>query len=83
MKEKIWFLFLDCILENIQPPIRRILTNLFNSKQQHLDYNDYVGRIVIGRIVNGKIKSQSQVTVATADGTEERGKITKLFGLTI
>ena len=36
--------------------------------------------MVIGRIVNGKIHSQEQVCVIHADGSQERGKITKLFG---
>src|SRR5574344_941899 len=70
---------LDCILENIQPPIANIDEPL-QFQATTLDYNDYVGRIVIGRIVNGKIKSQSQLLLIHRDGTEERGKITKLFG---
>lgn len=70
---------LDCILENIQPPIANIDEPL-QFQATTLDYNDYVGRIVIGRIVNGKVKSQEQVVVIHRDGTEEKGKITKLFG---
>lgn len=70
---------LDCILEKIQPPVANIDLPL-QFQATTLDYNDYVGRIVIGRIVNGKVKSQEQVCVVKADGTQERGKITKLFG---
>ena len=70
---------LDCIQENIQPPIANIDEPL-QFQATTLDYNDYVGRIVIGRIVNGKVKSQEQVVVIHRDGTEEKGKITKLFG---
>lgn len=70
---------LDCILENIQPPVANIDEPL-QFQATTLDYNDYVGRIVIGRIVNGKVKSQEQVVVIHRDGTEEKGKITKLFG---
>ncbi len=70
---------LDCILENIQPPEGD--ENLpLQFRAASLDYNEYVGRIVIGRIANGKIKSQEQVCVVHADGSQERGKITKLFG---
>ena len=70
---------LDCILENIKPPVANVDMPLqFHATT--LDYNDYVGRIVIGRIVNGTIKSQEQVCVVKADGTQERGKVTKLFG---
>lgn len=70
---------LDCILENIQPPVANVDMPL-QFQATTLDYNDYVGRIVIGRIVNGTIKSQEQVCVVKADGTQERGKVTKLFG---
>ena len=70
---------LDCILENIKPPVANIDLPL-QFQATTLDYNDYVGRIVIGRIVNGTVKSQEQVCVVKADGTQERGKVTKLFG---
>ena len=45
-----------------------------------IDYNDYVGRIGIGRIINGSLKSQEQLSLMKADGTIKKGKITKLFG---
>ena len=70
---------LDCIMENIKAPDGD--ENLpFQFRATSLDYNEYVGRIVIGRIANGKVKSQEQVCVIHADGSQERGKITKLFG---
>ena len=70
---------LDCIMENIQPPSGDENMPL-QFQATTLDYNEYVGRIVIGRIVNGKVHSQEQVCVIHADGTQEKGKITKLFG---
>lgn len=70
---------LDCILENIQPP-KGDASKPFQFRATTLDYNEYVGRIVIGRIENGKVKSQEQVCVIHADGSQEKGKITKLFG---
>lgn len=70
---------LDCIMENIQPP-KGDAEQPLQFQATTLDYNEYVGRIVIGRIVNGKVKSQEQVCVVHADGSQERGKITKLFG---
>lgn len=70
---------LDCILENIKAPSGDV-EKLLQFQATTLDYNEYVGRIVIGRIVNGVIKSQDQVCVMKADGTQERGKITKLYG---
>lgn len=70
---------LDCILDNIQPPTGDAEKPL-QFQATTLDYNEYVGRIVTGRVLNGKIKSQDQVCVMKADGTQERGKITKLYG---
>ncbi|MBR1425158.1 translational GTPase TypA [bacterium] len=70
---------LDCILENIQPPEGD--ENLpFQFRATTLDYNEYVGRIVIGRIAQGKVHSQDIVCHIQADGTQSKSKITKLFG---
>lgn len=70
---------LDCILENIKAPTGDPEKAL-QFQATTLDYNEYVGRIVIGRIVNGVVRTQDQVCVIKADGTQERGKITKLYG---
>lgn len=70
---------LDCILENIKTP-KGDSEKPLQFQATTLDYNEYVGRIVIGRVVNGVIKSQDQVCVMKADGKQERGKITKLYG---
>ncbi|MBQ8847937.1 MAG: translational GTPase TypA [Candidatus Gastranaerophilales bacterium] len=70
---------LDCILENIQGPEADVDLPL-QLQVTTLDYNEYVGRIAIGRIKNGSIKSQEQVTLLKADGTAQKGKIVKLFG---
>lgn len=45
-----------------------------------LDYNDYLGRIVIGRIHRGEIKVGQQVGLVQRDGKLSQHKITKLFG---
>lgn len=70
---------MDCIIENIKHPEGDANANL----QFHvttLDYNDYVGRIAIGRIKNGHLKSQETLSLIKADGSVQRCKITKLFG---
>lgn len=70
---------MDCIIENIKHPEGDADANL----QFHvttLDYNDYVGRIAIGRIKNGHLKSQETLSLIKADGSVQRCKITKLFG---
>ncbi|HAM82235.1 translational GTPase TypA [Ornithinibacillus bavariensis] len=45
-----------------------------------LDYNDYVGRIGIGRVVRGKIHVGQQVVVLKKDGSQKSFRISKLFG---
>ncbi len=45
-----------------------------------LDYNDYVGRIGIGRIFRGKIAVGDSVTVMKLDGSTKNFRVTKLFG---
>ncbi|MBR3889559.1 GTP-binding protein [bacterium] len=69
---------LDCILENISAPTGDDDEPL-QFQATTLDYNEYVGRIVIGRLINGRVKSQQQVSLCKADGSIERGKITKLY----
>ncbi|MDO7253859.1 translational GTPase TypA [Helicobacter cappadocius] len=45
-----------------------------------LDYDNYVGKIGIARVFNGKIKKGENVMLAKGDGTKETGRITKLIG---
>ena len=45
-----------------------------------LDYNDYVGRIAIGRVFNGKVKVNQMATCLRLDGSEKQFRIQKLFG---
>lgn len=44
-----------------------------------LAYDDYIGRLGIGRINKGKIKSGETVSLATNDGKVESFRVTKLF----
>lgn len=70
---------LDSIIANIKAPVADASKDLqFHATT--LDYNEYVGRIAIGRIVNGSIKSQEQVSQIHTDGTVTKGKVVKLFG---
>ncbi|KEA45254.1 GTP-binding protein [Campylobacter mucosalis] len=45
-----------------------------------LDYDNYVGKIGIARIFNGKISKNQNVTLAKADGSKTTGRISKLIG---
>ncbi len=45
----------------------------------NIDYDEYVGRIGVGRIIRGSIKDAQQVTVIHTDGTHYNAKIGKLY----
>lgn len=70
----------DAILKNIKPP-----QGDENGKTQVLissiDYNDYVGRIAIGKVERGKIKQGQEVTVCDHTNSKEpyRGKVVNLY----
>ncbi|OPJ56379.1 translational GTPase TypA [Alkalithermobacter paradoxus] len=44
-----------------------------------LAYDEYIGRLGIGRIYKGTIKEGQSVSISKADGSIGKGKITKLF----
>jgi GTP-binding protein len=66
------------ILETIPAP-RPILPGKRQILVTNLDYNDYVGRIAIGRIFSGGISVGDVVSVCKLDGSVEKTRITKLF----
>ncbi|KIX90060.1 GTP-binding protein TypA [Staphylococcus microti] len=45
-----------------------------------LDYNDYVGRIGIGRVFRGTIKVGDSVSLLKLDGSVKNFRVTKIFG---
>lgn len=45
----------------------------------NIDYDDYVGRIAIGRIERGAIKTNQQTAICKKDGTLQNVKISKLY----
>ena len=68
----------DSILENIESPegdIDAPLQVLFSS----LDYDDYIGRIGVGRVERGRIKRNEPVVLCKTDGTRENFKISRLY----
>ncbi len=69
---------LDSILEHIEPPEGEIdapLQILFSS----LDYDDYIGRIGVGRVERGKIKRGDNVVLCKQDGETQNVKISRLY----
>jgi len=45
-----------------------------------LDYDDYVGRLVVGRVVNGSVSKGQTVVVCHRDGSRTTGKVSTLYG---
>lgn len=45
-----------------------------------LDYNDYLGRIGIGRVIRGSLKVGEQVTLIKKDGSTKNFRVSKIFG---
>ncbi len=68
----------DAIIENIEAPSGDIdapLQVLFSS----LDYDDYIGRIGVGRVERGRINRNDMVTLCKTDGTQENVRISRLY----
>jgi GTP-binding protein len=68
----------EAIIKHIPPPtgdpeavLQMIVANL--------DYSDYLGRLAIGRVVNGTLKYGDEVGIVKLDGSLQKTKITKLF----
>ena len=69
---------LDSILENIEPPkgdLNGPTQILFSS----LDYDDYIGRIGIGRVERGTVKHNQQIVLCNNDGGEVKAKVSRLY----
>lgn len=74
---------MDCLFDMIIDEIPEPLVDEEGPLQFQpalLDYNDYVGRIGVGRIQRGKIRVNESVTCVRADGSHSQFRIQKLFG---
>ncbi len=68
---------LDTVLEHIPAPVSREGTPqmLITS----LDYSSFVGRIAVGRVHRGTLKTNQQVTLVKRDGTKVKSRIKEIF----
>ena len=66
------------ILEHLPPPKGDAAAPL-QLMVSNLDYNDYLGRLAIGRISHGTLTAGDEAGIAKADDIVETTKITKLF----
>jgi len=74
---------MDCLFEMIINEIPEPDVNLEGGLQFQpalLDYNDYVGRIGIGRVQRGTVHVNENVTCIRADGSHTNFRIQKLYG---
>ena len=69
----------DAIVEQIPAPVDNREEPL-QFQVSLLDYNDYVGRIGIGRVFRGTMKVGQQVTVIKRDGSTKNFRVTKMYG---
>lgn len=68
----------DSILENIDPP-KGDLNGPLQIRFSSLDYDDYIGRIGVGRVERGSVKRGQTVTLCRMDGTTQNVRISKLY----
>jgi GTP-binding protein len=69
----------DAIVDHIPAPVDNREEPL-QFQVALLDYNDYVGRIGIGRVFRGTMKVGQQVALMKLDGTVKQFRVTKIFG---
>ena len=80
---------LDAILEVIPPPkAAEIMKPAVGDKPAaaalqmlvaNTDYDDYVGRLAIGRLTSGSVKVGQNVVICRADGSTPRARVSKIF----
>jgi GTP-binding protein len=74
---------MQCLYESIIEHIPAPIDNREEPLQFQvalLDYNDYVGRIGIGRVFRGTMKVGQQVALMKIDGSVKNFRVTKIFG---
>ena len=69
---------LDMILEHV-PPANRNADAPLTLQVFNLGYDNFLGRLAIGRIYDGKIKDGQNVIIKIIGGETTTGKVTKLF----
>ena len=75
--------------QTLQPLFEQIVQTIPEPREQrsdslqllvaNLDYNDYVGRLAIGRIYSGQIAIGDQVAVVKPDRSTQKTKVTQLY----
>ena len=69
----------DAILRHVPPPVGDPKKPL-QLQITTLDYSDFLGRIIIGRVHNGTISNGQNAVLIKENGIEKKGRISKLLG---
>jgi GTP-binding protein len=69
---------LDFIGEHV-PAAEQNTTSAFRMQPATLGYDNFLGRIAIGRVHEGVLKANQSVTVLTATGKKRNARVSKLF----
>ncbi len=69
----------ESLLNHVPPPAGD-LNRPLQIQVTTLDYSEYLGRIIIGKIHNGTIRAGQQAALMKEDGSIVKGKISKLMG---
>ena len=69
---------LDFILEHV-PVAKGQTDTAFRMQPATLGYDNFLGRMAVGRVYEGKVKTGDNVTIINTNGESRKGKITKLF----
>ena len=68
---------LDQIIEHIPAP--KVEEGTIQMQITSLDFSSFVGRIAVGRVARGVLKTNSPITLVKRDGTKTKGKIKELM----
>ena len=68
----------DQIVETIPAPVSQ-RDDTLQLLVANLDYNEYVGRLAIGRIFSGEVAVGDQVTIVKRDGSMQKTRISQLY----
>lgn len=70
----------DKVVEHIAPP--EIEDAPFRMLVSNIQWDDFVGRVAVGRVLSGAVHTGDQITAIRKDGTRQRIKVTKVFAYT-
>jgi len=69
---------LETMLHRVLPPVGDV-EQPFQMLVTMLDYDNYIGRIAVGRIFHGRITTNEPLVLVKRDGHHERGRVTKIL----